>query len=78
MAKVWTAVPNISFELTEKEILENKYVSKEFIDPNNPTEEELQVYFKSVLDSYAESNDGSELLANAALSISCSDEEEAS
>lgn len=70
----WIAVPNIKFTLTQKQINENEYIQNYFEDQNNPTEKEIKDYFDNVINSYAESNDGSELLANAKIVITCEDD----
>lgn len=63
--KTWTADLNISFDLTEKQIQEEEWIKEMFADPDNPTDEEIRAYFSGLIHNYAESNDGSELLANA-------------
>lgn len=63
--KTWIAKLNIELTLTEKEIQN----SEQFIDPKNPTKEEITNYFENLIEEYSGSNDGSELLANAKYSI---------
>lgn len=64
--KTWTAKLDIAFFLTEEEV---KKRPDAFKDANNPTDEEVRAYFQDRLMNYAESNDGSELLANADFSV---------
>lgn len=63
--KIWISKLNIELTLTEKEIQN----SEQFIDPKNPTKEEINNYFENLIQEYAGSNDGSELLANAKYNI---------
>lgn len=63
--KTWIAKLNIELTLTEEEIQD----SEQFIDPKNPTKEEITNYFENLIEEYSSSNDGSELLANAEYSI---------
>jgi hypothetical protein len=48
---------------------ERDYIKIFFKDLNNPTDEEVEKYFQSVVENYAGSNDGSELLANSPVDI---------
>lgn len=60
----YVAKLDISFEATEEEI-------KERLDIETaPTEKQVNQYFDEILENYAGSNDGSELLANASYDVS--------
>lgn len=74
--KTWTGRLDIAFVLTEDEIKNDKWVRNHFNDPNNPTNKEVKKYFADIQDQYAGSNDGSELIANADLIITCVDDED--
>ena len=69
--KTWTAKLDIAFSLTEEQV---KKRPDAFKDVNNPTDEEVRAYFQNRLENYAESNDGSELLANADFSVTVKDD----
>lgn len=71
--KVWKATLDISFQLTTDRIKKNAWLSKQFADPENPTDAEVKKYFLGEQDNYAGCNDGSELLANADMTITCTE-----
>lgn len=68
--KTWTAKLDIEFTLSEVEIANSDYADY-FKDPKNPTDKEIRNYFLGLQENYAGSNDGSELIANADMSITC-------
>lgn len=73
--KTWYATLDIYFKLTEERIKKDpNHYGRFFKDINNPTEAEVRKYFEARQESYAGSNDGSELLANANMDIECIDE----
>ncbi len=71
--KTWTAKLDLAFFLTSEEI--RKSHNKEYFkDVNNPTNKEIHDYFQQRLTYCAESNDGTELLANASFNVTMEDD----
>jgi len=62
-----TATLDISFQATDEDVIEHfKWRKKEITEV---TQKHIEEYFRDMLDDYAGSNDGSELLANADFTI---------
>ena len=63
-------------EITSKEIRTNKKFAKHFKDVNNPTTAEIEKYFDKQLQYLAESNSGSEALANSPVDVEVEEEDD--
>ena len=70
MTKLYRAEFKVSVSLTPKDL--QRY-PEDFHDPGNPTQEELRNFFRNYQDELASSNTGSELLANAPMTLSVSE-----
>lgn len=70
MSKIYSAEFKVSVSLKAEELW--RY-PEDFHDPANPTQEELRTFFRNYQDELSSSNTGSELLANAPMTLSISE-----
>lgn len=67
--KTYTATLDITVSVTTEDLKEY-----DVADPENPTDEEIVDVLQEIIQNYASSNSGSELLANAAFTVSTHEE----